>query len=127
MHIDAQFRRIQHLMKPDIDSARHTRQAALDFFRNFVVGLLVAADELNVDRRRDPEIEDLADHVRRPEEEAHAGERRGQLPKVGSRGRTDPSAGAFLLRIHLDLGKRPCLNLLPKLLQQLLHLLLVGE
>jgi hypothetical protein len=25
------------------------------------------------------------------------------------------------------LGKRPCLNLLPKLLQQLLHLLLVGE
>ncbi len=64
----------QHLLHVDISRPRDLSHAVRDLLGDEVVGLHVGADDLDVDGRRQTEVQDLGDDVGRLEEELHSGE-----------------------------------------------------
>src|SRR5262249_25888714 len=75
---EIQRRRTHQLLHMHIYGAGHVAQTVGDALRQEIV-LRVLADDLNVDRGGQAEVENLADDVRRLEEELHAREQRRQL------------------------------------------------
>ena len=97
--VDLQRRRVDHLVQVHVDGARNASHAGGDLQRDLVRRLLVVAGDLHVDRRRQPEVQDLADDVRRLEEEGHA----GKLPRQRFPQRLHPAGGRLVtLRIQRD-------------------------
>ena len=74
VHIEADFGLRDDLMHVDIGRARNARDTIGEPLGDFVVRLRVAADDLQVDGRRQSEIDDLARDIRGLEEEVHVGE-----------------------------------------------------
>jgi hypothetical protein len=78
------------LLYAQVDEARHLAKLSQDPVRQLAVALDVRALELNVDRRRQAEVQDLGDDIRRHEVKRGPGERArqglAQLPDIVGRG-----------------------------------------
>src|SRR5205823_1331007 len=68
--IHPQIRTVHNLVHMDIGRAGNLRDALFDLVRD-LVALRVAASDLNIDRRRNAEVQNLANDVRRGEEKLH--------------------------------------------------------
>ena len=65
--LDIDLRVVEHLLDAQVGDAGHRTDALEKIGRISVVGFLIVADHLHVDRRRQAEIEDLRDDVGRQE------------------------------------------------------------
>lgn len=79
VHVDGQRGLVEALVHVRIHRAGDPPDAVGEDAGQLLVGRHVGARELHVDGRRQPEVEDLADDVRRLEGELHAGEALGQF------------------------------------------------
>ncbi len=80
--VDEQGRRVDDLVQVHVDRARNARHPGGDLEGDLVGRLLVVSRHLHVDRRRQPEVQDLAHDVGGLEVERDAGELAGQrLPQ----------------------------------------------
>ena len=71
--LDIDLRIVEHLLDAQVGDAGHRADALEQIGGVGVVGFLIVADHLHVDRRRQAEIEDLRDDVGRQERECGAG------------------------------------------------------
>src|SRR5262249_38881464 len=76
--VDLQRGSVDHLMQVHVDGAWDARHPGGDIQRDLVDLRLIEAGDLDVDRRREAEVENLAHHVRGLEEEGDARELWGQ-------------------------------------------------
>ena len=72
--VDVDLRVVEHLLDAQVRDAGHRADALQELGGVGVVGLLIVADHLQVDRRRQAEIQDLRDDVGRQEREGGARE-----------------------------------------------------
>ena len=72
--VDIDLRIVEHLLDAQVGDAGHLADALQQIGGIGVIGLLVVADDLHVDRRRQAEIQDLRDDVGRQEGEGRARE-----------------------------------------------------
>jgi hypothetical protein len=79
VHRDEQTRRVERLLDPQVHRARHPAHPVQESLGHRAVARQVVADDLHVERRRESEIEDLADHVDGQEVEGDAREFAAQL------------------------------------------------
>ena len=77
--VDVEARRVERLLDARIDQPRHVPELLQEFLRVGIIGGEVGAADLQVDRRRRAEVQDLRDDVGRQERERHAGEAPRQL------------------------------------------------
>ena len=77
--VDVEARAVERLLDARIGEARNVAQPAQQLLRIGEVRRQIGAADLQVDRRRRAEIQDLADDVGRQERERHAGEARRQF------------------------------------------------
>ena len=98
--VDIDLRIVEHLLDAQIGDAGHLADALQEIGGIGVVGLLVVADDLHVDRRRQAEIEDLRDDVGRQERE---GRSREFLRQYGAQ-RLDEVGGRTVIFLQADQG-----------------------
>ncbi len=79
LDVQMQRRQVEQLLHVHVSGAGNAPQPVGNLLRDLVVGRHVGADELNVDGRRQAEVQDLGDDVGRLEEELHARELPRQL------------------------------------------------
>ena len=95
--------RVEHLLHVDVGGAGNLSHPVGDLLGDEVIALHVGADDLDVDGRRQAEVQDLGDDVGRLEEELHSREVPGQflaqLADVLRRGMM-----VLFIQSHQDLG-----------------------
>ena len=78
IHVHADFGIVHHLMNMHVHRPRNAGDFPLQFERKRVAGVGIPAGDLDIDRRRKPEIQNLIRDIRRLEIETDAGKRRVQ-------------------------------------------------
>src|SRR6476619_3279830 len=76
----AQLWCVRHLMQADVNRARNLLHPPLDLTRDCIVRLVGKTGDLNVDWRRQTEIQNLADDIRRLEVETQLREALREFP-----------------------------------------------
>ena len=74
IHIQEDFRLVNHLVNMDVGSSRNARNPLRKLLGDPVVGFRVPPDDLQVDRSREPEAQNLSRDIGRLEEERHVRE-----------------------------------------------------
>src|SRR5476649_1093192 len=78
VYVDVDRGFVAGLLNTCIDQATNGPQLRQQVVRHYAVLVELVADDLDVDRSREAEVQDLADDIRREECEGGAGKRRGQ-------------------------------------------------